>query len=238
MTHLNFDRLFEKFKDAYQQIGLKGLLMNVFYQKEHVLVYITRDLNEELAVPVRSELEVQHIEDQHLPALGEFCKPYNLYNKSPIEEFEEYRRNGGNGLIAKVDGRILGFQWWADNTIGTDFEDTNLRCMRSDAKLNDDEVYAFDIFLDPRYRGCGYGGEFQRRLFVELKKQGYNRVIAWVLEENTRARRSYRRMGWEERQKLVIRRFFLFFMFRGKKLFFDRRGYRHLYNLADDVDTE
>lgn len=52
------------------------------------------------------------------------------------------------------------------------------------------------IYLLPEYIGKGVGSALMERCISELKAQGYSRILLWVLEENTRARRFYEKHGF------------------------------------------
>ena len=48
----------------------------------------------------------------------------------------------------------------------------------------------------PEYIGKGYGASLLKKCVEELKKLGFHRILLWVLEENSRARRFYERNGF------------------------------------------
>lgn len=52
------------------------------------------------------------------------------------------------------------------------------------------------IYLLPDYIGKGYGKSLMDAVLSELKKQGYEKVFLWVLEENIRARNFYEKYGF------------------------------------------
>ena len=52
------------------------------------------------------------------------------------------------------------------------------------------------IYLLPDYIGKGYGKLLMETALSELKKQGYENVFLWVLEENIRARKFYEQFGF------------------------------------------
>lgn len=52
------------------------------------------------------------------------------------------------------------------------------------------------IYLLPQYMGKGYGKTLMKFTVSELKKQGYENVFLWVLEENIRARFFYEHFGF------------------------------------------
>lgn len=45
--------------------------------------------------------------------------------------------------------------------------------------------------------GQGYGSMMMNHIIDEIKKTGYNSVLLWVFEKNTRARRFYEKHGFE-----------------------------------------
>lgn len=52
------------------------------------------------------------------------------------------------------------------------------------------------IYLLPDFTGKGYGKNLMESAITELKKQGYENVFLWVLEENIRARQFYEKFGF------------------------------------------
>ena len=46
--------------------------------------------------------------------------------------------------------------------------------------------------------GRGYGSRMMERLLAEMRAAGYESVLLWVFEENTRARRFYERHGFAD----------------------------------------
>ncbi|MCM1023804.1 MAG: GNAT family N-acetyltransferase [Prevotella sp.] len=52
------------------------------------------------------------------------------------------------------------------------------------------------VYLLPDYIGKGFGKRLMEAALLELKKQGYENVFLWVLEENIRARNFYTKFGF------------------------------------------
>ncbi len=52
------------------------------------------------------------------------------------------------------------------------------------------------IYLLPDYIGKGYGKLLMESALLKLKRQGYENVFLWVLEENIRARDFYTKFGF------------------------------------------
>lgn len=46
-------------------------------------------------------------------------------------------------------------------------------------------------------RGKGYGSMMMKNIFNKIKNSGYNSVVLWVFEKNTRARSFYEKHGFE-----------------------------------------
>ena len=52
------------------------------------------------------------------------------------------------------------------------------------------------IYFLPEYMGKGYGKLLLERAAGELHKRGFQKLLLWVLEENTRARNFYSKCGF------------------------------------------
>ena len=53
------------------------------------------------------------------------------------------------------------------------------------------------VYLLPEYTGKGYGRKLVERAVSELNLSGFEKVLLWVLEENTNARRFYEHLGFK-----------------------------------------
>lgn len=70
------------------------------------------------------------------------------------------------------------------------------------------EVYAFDMFIDPRYRGKNFAVPLQRFLHVSLKKEGFLKVYGFYWNDNLPALWMHRMLKYKELPKRRISRFF------------------------------
>ncbi len=59
-----------------------------------------------------------------------------------------------------------------------------------------------EILILPEFRGQGHGRWFLRALEHELETRGARRIVLWVANENTRARRFYERQGYRPTGRL------------------------------------
>ena len=90
---------------------------------------------------------------------------------------ELHRRNPP--LVADANGEVVGFA-----SVGPNRDDSR-----------EGEVYA--IYVLPDRWGTGVGRELMQSAEAELRAQGYDEAVLWVLEDNPRARRFYEAAGWK-----------------------------------------
>ncbi len=60
------------------------------------------------------------------------------------------------------------------------------------------------IYLLPEYMGKGYGRLLLQAVTSELGKMGFDKVFLWVLEENRKARRFYKKCGFVQTERCLI----------------------------------
>ncbi|MEV6194633.1 GNAT family N-acetyltransferase [Streptomyces sp. NPDC051920] len=84
-------------------------------------------------------------------------------------------------LVAERAGRVVG---WACHGPGRDDE----------VRSGDAELYA--IYVDPDVLGQGVGQALLRESVDRCAAAGHERMLLWVLKENTAARRFYERAGF------------------------------------------
>ena len=89
-------------------------------------------------------------------------------------------KEGMNNLVVTDNGRIVG---------------TSCFC-RSRWKAFGDRGEIVSIYLLPEYMGKGVGGQLLQRCIRELNGIGFDKILLWVLEENTRARSFYEKHGF------------------------------------------
>ncbi len=67
---------------------------------------------------------------------------------------------------------------------------------RSRWKNHPDDGEIVSIYFLPEYIGRGYGSELFTAAEKELHDLGFEHILLWVLEDNTRARKFYERHGY------------------------------------------
>ncbi len=72
------------------------------------------------------------------------------------------------------------------------------------------EVYAFDMLIDPSYRGKNLAVPLQRALQRALKEEGYLKVYGSFYDDNLPALWMHRMLKYKELPKREVSRFFVF----------------------------
>lgn len=95
--------------------------------------------------------------------------------------------------------KALTEEWEEDAIIFKDNDAVGLICI---GKCRDvDKTHTcgeiWGIYLLPEYWNMGIGSELINWGINELKKRNYSKVILWVLEENTNARKFYEKVGFK-----------------------------------------
>ena len=65
-------------------------------------------------------------------------------------------------------------------------------------KEEDRQVFLYEIWMDPNFRGKGYGTQTMEELHRQSKELGAQKVGLHVFGQNTGAIALYRRLGYEE----------------------------------------
>lgn len=95
--------------------------------------------------------------------------------------------------------KALTENWEEDAIIFKDNDAVGLICIGKcrDADKTDTCGEIWGIYLLPEYWNMGIGSELINWGINELKKRNYSKVILWVLEENTNARKFYEKVGFK-----------------------------------------
>ena len=116
-----------------------------------------------------------------LDAVGE-SMDVDARERSWAERIPLVGAEGFRTWVAESDGRIVGFSF----TQPTEDDDLN--------PLEIAELVA--LYLAPDHLGVGVGKALLDRAVAGMRSQGFLQATLWVLEENARAIRFYRREGW------------------------------------------
>jgi GNAT superfamily N-acetyltransferase len=202
---------------------LKKLFKNIIYSYSEEVILV-KDLNYLTSFSLKNGLEIEKIEKKHLQALEPLRKQAGYAGKDPLRTVNEYLDNNCNGLIAKLNGEIIGHIWWGNNKMKSNFTNIMSKFYTKEIKLAPSETYGFDFFITPKYRGGGHAIEMMNHFFSFLRDLGYERTFGCVPADNLPARWTYKVVGYEEIKTVKVRRFFLFIVSRGNRIFFDKEA--------------
>ena len=91
----------------------------------------------------------------------------------------------GNGYLLDLDGKAHCIAWWSEARDEDSAGCAELICIHS---------------LPENWRK-GYGSAMMERVLTDVKKAGYETLVLWVFEKNTRAVRFYESFGFVPSEK-------------------------------------
>jgi hypothetical protein len=144
-----------------------------------------------------------------------FLKIYNP-DKSP-RIIENYIKNGYQAFLGYLDGNLIGYMWWHDNSVKSESQHPILK--RYEIELKNNEVYMFDYFIPPVYRGQGNASIFLMKIYLNLKNMGFDGVWGGVKGQNLAARFIYQLHGWKVKSELELKEFFKLIMISNGKTY-------------------
>ena len=113
---------------------------------------------------------------------GEDMPPRDIIFEPEIFVYiEDYDGENDCGVVAEVDGKIIGMAW--------------TRIIPAYGNI-DDKTPELAISVLPEYRGGGVGEILMKSLFTELQNHGFKRTSLSV-QKNNPAVRFYQRLGYE-----------------------------------------
>jgi len=123
------------------------------------------------------------------PRILQLIKDLAKYEKAPLEakatleQIEETIFSANPSAfchVAEVDGEVIGIAIWFLNY---------------STWLGKPGIYLEDLFVDPNYRGQGYGMAFLKTLAKICVERGYERFQWWVLDWNEPSIEFYKSIG-------------------------------------------
>lgn len=98
-------------------------------------------------------------------------------------------RAGAKCFVARVDGKIIGYNWIA------------FRAVRDDdfiVKLKDDDVYCLDALVASAYRGNGIHTELLFAMLAYAQQSGFSHAYTRVSAMHRDSWKTHLRLGWNE----------------------------------------
>jgi GNAT superfamily N-acetyltransferase len=151
----------------------------------HRLLLLSRPLTEPVR-PARAALPLAM--DWLAPAdKAEYMAFRSLRDASSLDERCERRHRC---LLAHVDGRLVGAMWAAT-------ERAWIQSLRYELPLAPGDVYLFDAYTDPAFRGRGIAPVLSLELLRRCYKEGCRRALRVTLPENAAALRAHAKAGFQ-----------------------------------------
>lgn len=141
---------------------------------------------------------------------------YEFSNKVRKMKSKVYLKNGFNAFWGIYKNKIIAEQWWTDFTKDKNTH-PDLKWMKINLKPG--EIYAFDLFIDPEYRGSQATNFFIWNYLTELKKLNYQKIYGSFFTDNLPSLWIHRIFSYNEFKKVKRHRFFFFEIKDGKLCF-------------------
>jgi GNAT superfamily N-acetyltransferase len=194
-----------QFREHAQEHGLLSALWFTLYKTEEV-VPVEKDLSElkPLKEPKGGGLQLLDLGPENFAACG---LDYPL--ESRRERAARYFRRGYRNIAMARDGKVVGDVWYVSpGTARTRRIHPHVRWFGLD--LRDDEVYMFDMRVHSDERGGGLATYFMGSALRHLREKGVRKAYGYFAAKNTPALWVHRLLGWRERPRFALQRFFLY----------------------------
>lgn len=201
----------------YCKMRLIQVLDTVRHGSIHSLLRETIYLNRE-AVPVEIELD-------QLRPVADFARPNDeevveltqelLQNRQlayPLQSRQlktlTYLKRGYRGYALVKGNKVYGDIWCADSSAGNDgYKHPDELWLG--VKCAPEEVYTFDMFVDPANRGGNLAAALQNGALHLLKRQGYTKAYGFFWSDNVPALWVHRTLRWRELNRVRATRLLL-----------------------------
>jgi GNAT superfamily N-acetyltransferase len=161
----------------------------------HELIVLSKRLDEIADITFDRSLSITDLAASDLPALAEFNR--RRCDTRATGRFAAGLERGDHGFIARLDGAVAGYYWWAERH-HPHLDSLGIR-------LADRDVYGFDFFLAEEHRGEGRAVEFLHAIETRLAERGYERLWGYVRSDNRPARWLYSMRGYDSVSSVHVR---------------------------------
>lgn len=127
----------------------------------------------------------------------------------PSRQFKACRniKKGFRCFALVKDATVLGDLWCASPCSSENpVAHPDLKMLGISCRAN--EAYAFDMLIDPAYRGKNLAIPLQRSLHTALKSEGIRKVYGFYWQDNIPALWMHRMLKFKELPKRIVSRFF------------------------------
>jgi SAM-dependent methyltransferase/ribosomal protein S18 acetylase RimI-like enzyme len=149
----------------------------------------------------RAVLLERPLDEPILPVSSRVPVDIGLLSETQIDDYCSFRpeadpaqvrqrlEEGQRCFVARHEGRIVHACWTTDRQVRIDYLDREIQ-------LAPDEVYAYDSFTSPGYRGQSIAAARSAWMAQHFKDAGYRRLMAIIMPENRAAFRPPEKVGY------------------------------------------
>jgi GNAT superfamily N-acetyltransferase len=137
---------------------------------------------------------------------GDLDQLARLQDKTQV--FRERFAEGDRCVIALVDGRIIGYEWFSESPVHHE------SAWGYHIAIPGGYVYAYDAYIDPAHRNTGVWLRFKAYLGEWMAARGKRGVLTFVDYGNWPSLRTHLRFGFEPTESVVALRVISLRMFR------------------------
>jgi GNAT superfamily N-acetyltransferase len=195
-------RLYIKAHGVRKTLAATGGRVRKLFAVDERFIILLKQLDSIVESRRPSDLRVEDLGEQHLPALSELNRRRG--RPQVDKRFATNVASGFNGFVAWKDDDLVGYYWWVDDeapVLHPDLSDLNLGI-----EMEKGDVYGTDFFLLEEFRGAGRAPDFLYKIEKSLRDRGYRRLWGYVDSSNRAALWSYRARGYESMWTLERKR--------------------------------
>ncbi|MBI3899524.1 MAG: hypothetical protein HY308_14700 [Gammaproteobacteria bacterium] len=202
-------RYLQKAAELHRRYGLTGLgrrLLERAFASVRTRLYQLRPeviLKTQIAklptLKTPARLTISALQARDLAALRLFIRDHNSDASNGLRRLRYSLDHRYSGLIGRLDGRIVGYGWWTDNT--APHPQAQLHALA----LGERDVFAFDLFIAPSLRGRHTGLEFLAMSQKHLLDLGYAYAYVNIVAANRRSIWVHHQAGWKDYDRRKVR---------------------------------
>lgn len=129
--------------------------------------------------------------------------------KSRSEKVDRYVKKGYQAFCLVKNRQIIGDLWYVTRSSATK-EIVHPHLPWFGITLDDRKVYMFDMYMAPDFRGGGITTFFMNSTLHLLREKGFRRAYGYFAAHNISALWVHRMLGWQELERIEVKRFFLY----------------------------
>lgn len=204
----------------YKQIKIRLYLLKELWTSGEFLSALRHKVfSSAEAVPVRKDLSdlkpvktpVEHTNLELIEITPDNYKnhAFHFTHKSRETRVNVYLKKGYRCFGLSKEGQIIGHIWYVTNTSAND-KTINSTLKKFTIKLENDDVYLFDMFMTSDERGKALTTYFLSRVLEELRDRGYKNAYGFYYMGNIPALWVHRILGYKELPHYSIKKYFAY----------------------------